>query len=225
MIPRLHLVTDDRVLAEGGFPARAQAVGAGAGARAAIHLRGPGTPARRLWEVARDVKDRLQGTGCPLFVNDRVDLALLLRPAGVHLGARSLPPERARALFGPAGLLGRSVHGAGEVAALGPEGLESLDYLVVGTLFATPSHPGREGAGPERVREVAEVAGGLPVLGIGGITPERIPEVLEAGAHGVAVLRAVWDADDPGAAAADLVAALPEIPGKGEPQGASRDRT
>jgi thiamine-phosphate diphosphorylase len=212
MIPRLHLVTDDRVLEAPGFPDRVREVARvaeEADRPVALHLRGPGLSGRRLWERGRELRSLVGEGRIRLLVNDRVDLALILGNRGVHLGARSLPPRAARRILGPEALLGRSVHGAEEAEELGRDsgGLATLDYLVVGTLYATPSHPHREGAGPKRVGEVAAVTD-LPLLGIGGVTPERVHEVVGAGAHGVAVVRAVWDAPDAGAAVKAFLQAL-----------------
>nr|NIP56877.1 thiamine phosphate synthase [Gemmatimonadota bacterium]NIR77255.1 thiamine phosphate synthase [Gemmatimonadota bacterium]NIT85774.1 thiamine phosphate synthase [Gemmatimonadota bacterium]NIU29599.1 thiamine phosphate synthase [Gemmatimonadota bacterium]NIU34648.1 thiamine phosphate synthase [Gemmatimonadota bacterium] len=133
-----------------------------------------------------------------------VDLALVLGLEGVQLGARSLPPSVVRELLGPEALVGVSVHGPDEAVRAENGG---ADYLVVGTIFPSPSHPGRSGAGPERV---AAVSGGtrVPALAIGGITPERVRAVLESGAHGVAVLSGIWDAEDPGAALDRYLGAL-----------------
>jgi thiazole tautomerase (transcriptional regulator TenI) len=75
-----------------------------------------------------------------------------------------------------------------------------VDYLVVGTVFATSSHAGRAAGGVALVGRAAAAAGSTPVLAIGGITPERVAEVLEAGARGVAVVSGVWGAADPGMA-------------------------
>jgi thiamine-phosphate diphosphorylase len=210
LIPRLHLVTDDRVLEGPGLPERARAAAEAGGARVALHLRGPGLSGRRLWELGHRVAEALEGTGARLLVNDRVDLALVLGARGAHLGDRSLPPRAARRVLGGGALLGRSVHGADEVAGLAgaPGELDALDYLMVGTIWATPSHPERQGAGPGRIREVGEVAPDLPLIGIGGVTPERVPELLAAGAHGAAVLGAVWGAADPSAAVTALLTAL-----------------
>jgi thiamine-phosphate diphosphorylase len=210
VIPRLHLVTDDRVLDTSGFPKRARAMAEAGGERVALHLRGPGLSGRRLWEVGVRMREACEGTGALFLVNDRVDLALVLGARGAHLGERSLPPRAARRILGDDALLGRSVHGADEAAALAGAAMEldALDFLMVGTIWTTATHPGRPGAGTERVREVREAAPDLPLIGIGGVTPERVPELLAAGAQGAAVLGAVWDADDPAAAVAALLMAL-----------------
>lgn len=183
----------------------------------ALHLRGPRTPGRRLFDLAAALLPAAEAVGALLLVNDRVDVAGAVGAHGAHLGRRSLPVSEVRALLGPDAWIGASVHGAGEVDAL-----EALpNFLIVGALYSTASHPGRTGAGPDRLREVAgavEAAGAragaaagasrpLPLIGIGGVTPERIPEVQSAGASGVAVLSGVWGARDPAAAVARYRAA------------------
>jgi thiamine-phosphate diphosphorylase len=207
-IPRLHLITDDGVLSRRRFPEKAlevaRALPPGDGFRAALHLRGPGISGRELWALGRALIDPLRERGVLLLVNDRADVASALGADGVHLAGRSLPAGVVRSWLGPSPLLGRSVHDPEATGAL----LEtaSLDYLLVGTLWSSASHPGRPGAGVRRlsrVQAVMEDAGAspLPLIGIGGVTPERVAEVLAHGGHGVAVLGAVWAADEPARAA------------------------
>ncbi len=80
------------------------------------------------------------------------------------------------------------------------------DYLLVGPVYRTATHPGWEPLGPAPLAEI--IALGLPVLAIGGVTPERVPELRAAGAYGVAAIRALWDAADPEAAARSMVQEL-----------------
>ena len=126
-----------------------------------------------------------------------MDLALVAELDGVHLKERSLSPAVARGLLPQGSRIGVSAHepeGAGAAAA-------DADYLMVGTVFATPSHPDRAGSGPAGVARF-RAAVGLPLIAIGGVTPERVPELLAVGAYGVAVLRGIWSAPDPAAAVA-----------------------
>lgn len=222
-LPRLHLVTDDEVLADGAFPDRARRALASGGDGVALHLRGPGTSGRRLFDLAAALLPSAERAGARLLVNDRVDVAGSAGVHGAHLGQRSLPPADARWLLGQDALLGLSVHGQDEaVAAAGQaQGVAGapLDYLLVGTLFPTPSHPGRPGAGVERLARVRAVAPDLPLVGIGGITPDRVSSVLAAGGHGVAVLRGVWAAEDPARAVEAYRAALGEDRGGEGPAG------
>jgi thiamine-phosphate pyrophosphorylase len=139
-LPLLHVLTDDAVLARADF------VGVGCALLAlgvALHLRGWQTPMPRRLTLAREL---VAGGGHGVLqINDRLDLAMALRtaapmaPVGVHLPEKAFPAAEARRLLGPGALLGRSVHA--------PHTEADLDYLVMGTLFATPSHPGRSEAG------------------------------------------------------------------------------
>jgi thiamine-phosphate diphosphorylase len=203
VIPPLHLVTDARTLAGEGFTEAATRVLEAGGDRVAVHLRGRGTAGGRLLELADRLLPVARTTGGVLLVNERLDVALLAGVHGVHLPEEGLPVPAARSLLPSGALVGRSVHGP---VTLDPE--DRPDYLLVGTIFSTPSHPQREGAGVDRIRRVRASAEGLPVVAIGGIAPGRIAEVVDAGADGVAVLRAVWDAPRPAEAVDALLVEL-----------------
>lgn len=195
-LPRLHLVTDDAVLANDDFGAVAEAVLARCGDRAALHVRGPATGGARLHAIATRMRAAALDTGTILVVNDRVDIAMAVNAHGVQLGSRSLLINDARALLGAAALIGRSVHGVEDAVESASDG---ADFVIQGTIFASPSHPGHSAAGIALVRETAERVG-VPVIAIGGITPPRVAHVAAAGAAGVAVLGGVWHAADPAAA-------------------------
>jgi thiamine-phosphate diphosphorylase len=205
-VPRLHLVTDDRVLRDPGFAQKARAVLEEGGEYVALHLRGPHTRGRDLHDLAAHLREPAALSRSMLLVNDRLDVVLALGLRGGHLGQRSLVPEVARKLLGPGRILGLSVHSGSE--ALEGKG-KVLDYLVAGTVYPSSSHPGGETAGPGRIREIREVTL-LPVLAIGGITPGNVVEVMGAGAHGVAVLSGVWGREDPAAAVREYLDALRE---------------
>jgi len=218
VIPRLHLVTDDEVLARQDFlrgvqevmavVAGARELAAGAGPlalrelRVALHLRGPRTGGGELLRLTRRLAPWAGESGVLLLVNDRVDVALAGGAHGVHLGTRSLSPAVARSLLLPGCRVGASVHGADEAAALLPT---PPDFLMVGAIFPTPSHPGEPGGGVERIRTVAGVTPDIPLIAIGGVTLERAPALMEAGAYGVAVMRAVWDSGSPGEAVGEFL--------------------
>lgn len=193
-VPRLHLVTDDAVLARPGFGTLAARVLSGVESPVALHVRGPGTPGGPLLELAASLERAAAASGSWVVVNDRVDVALAAGARGVHLGACSLPVAEARRILGPAGRIGISVHAVEEARDASAAG---TDWIFAGTIFATPSHPDRPGRGPAFVAEVVGAAAGTPVLAIGGVTPARVAEVAGAGAWGVAVIRGVWDAPDP----------------------------
>jgi thiamine-phosphate diphosphorylase len=201
-VPPFHLVTDDQVLERPDFMDRAaDALGAGGG-RLALHIRGPGLSGRFLFDTARSLMERSPESGSWILVNDRVDVALVAGTHGAHLGRRSMSVREVRRVCGLSARSGRdfvvgvSVHDRTEAR----DAIEGgADFLLVGTIFETPSHPGRAGAGPSRLSDIREACGGAacpPTMAIGGVTPERVESVLAAGAQGVAVLRGVWDQPD-----------------------------
>ncbi len=187
MIPRLHVVTDDEILARDDFLGRARQV-LEFGADVAFHIRGPRTGGRRLFDLAVQLREIAEGSGARLLVNDRVDVALCAGLRGVHLGARSLACREGRRLLGAGRLLGVSVH---TLEGSREAGEDQADFLFLGSIWPTTSHPGRAPAGLGLVRDVSRPAE-VPVLGIGGVTPDRVPTLLEAGAHGVAVVGGIW---------------------------------
>jgi thiamine-phosphate pyrophosphorylase len=169
-----------------------------AGGQVALHLRGHTLGAGELFRLAESLVPVAAETGTFLMINDRIDLALTGGFAGVQLGRRSLPLDIARRLLGADRWLGYSAHSIAEVNWAGSAG---GDYLLLGTIYASATHPGEEPAGPEFLREAARNST-LPLIAIGGMSPSRVAEVRAAGAYGVAVLGAVWHADRPEAAVA-----------------------
>lgn len=190
-LPRLHLITDDEVLGTAGFAEAAREALAAADRPVALHLRGPRTPARTLFDLAHALEGPVTAAGAWLVVNDRVDLAAIVGARGVQLARRGLPLERVKALR-TAGVLpgtlgiGVSVHETDEARQAA-----GADWLIVGTVYPSASHPGRPGRGTGLVRSIVDPRV-PPVVAIGGVTPERVQDVVEAGAHGVAVLGGVW---------------------------------
>ncbi|HUP51304.1 MAG TPA: thiamine phosphate synthase [Longimicrobiales bacterium] len=204
-LPRLHVVSDDAMLARGGWEALAADVLAAGGAGLCLHLRGPRTDGATLHRLARELLPHARRTGALLFVNDRVDVALGVDVDGVHLGGRSLPVGAARGLLGDDLWLGVSCRDAAQIAASHHEG---ADYAFLGTIFPTPTHPEVAGMGLEGLAATLGGLGAFPVIGIGGVDPASVPGVLGAGAHGVAVSRGVWDARDSAAAVRRYVEAI-----------------
>lgn len=198
-LPRLHAITDERVARRADLVDVAGELASGGGEQLAFHARGRDLSGREHYEVA----DRL--AACPparLFVNDRLDIALAVRATGVQLGRGSLAPGDARRLD-PTWWIGVSVHDPDEARAAQTAG---ADYLVIGPVYATASHPEREPLGPDRFGALAAL--GLPAIAIGGVTADRVAELRAAGAYGVAAIRALWDAPDPAAAARVMLHAL-----------------
>ena len=171
----------------------------GGGAELALHARGRQLTGLEHYELAIRLSAH---PPIRLFVNDRLDIALALNAAGVQLGVGSLPASAARRLR-PAWWIGKSVHDLAEADAAKAEG---ADYLLVGPVYATATHPDRSPLGLETLGRIARL--GMPVIAIGGIGPGRAREVKTAGAYGAAAIRALWDAADPADAARLMVEEL-----------------
>ncbi|HWA15476.1 MAG TPA: thiamine phosphate synthase, partial [Gemmatimonadales bacterium] len=194
-LPRLHAITDGAILALEDFPVRAAAI-ASAGPAVALHVRDRQATATRLTAAAQRLLALAAPPEAAVIVNARPDIAVVLGAQGVQLGVDDLSPASVRRFAGAwRGWIGRSVHSVSEAAAAKDEG---ADYLIVGSIYPTPSHPGA-GAGPGLITEIATL--GLPVIAIGGMTAARAVEVRNAGAYGVAAISAVWRATDSAAAA------------------------
>jgi thiamine-phosphate diphosphorylase len=193
-LPRLHAVTDGAVLALDDLGTRAAAIAA-LGPAAALHARDRTATDRALLAAAERFVALARPPEAAVIVNARPDLAAAAGAHGVQLGVGDLAPADARRVL-PGGWVGRSVHSLAEAEAAVAEG---ADYLMVGNVYPTPSHPDRPGAGVELVARTAAL--GRPVIAVGGVTPERCGELRNAGAWGVAAIRGLWYAADPAAAA------------------------
>jgi len=147
--------------------------------------------------------------GALFAVNDRADIARAAGADVLHLGQGDLPLAVAREIVGPETLLGLSTHDRDQTAAAATG---DADYFCVGPCWPTPTKPDRPAQGLQLVRAAAaldaELAGDKPWFAIGGIDARRLPEVLEAGARRIVVVRAITAAEDPRAAAEQLRSAL-----------------
>jgi thiamine-phosphate pyrophosphorylase len=199
-VPVVHLITDRRLRGDLAAHARAALAGLLPG-RAAIQLREKDLGGRDLLALARALLPVCRAAGQLLLVNDRVDVALAAGADGVHLPAAGVPAADARRLLGPGALVGVSCHSAADVLRAREAG---ADYATVSPVYDTPSK--RAYGPPVGLGALADAARlGLPVLALGGVSPARVPEVLAAGARGVAVIRAWLEPDDPAAAVAGLL--------------------
>jgi thiamine-phosphate pyrophosphorylase len=151
------------------------------------------------------LQDAARRHGALFAVNDRADIARAAAADVLHLGQDDLPLPVARDIVGARPVIGRSTHSEDDArAALG----EPVDYFCVGPCWPTPTKPGRQAPGLALIRAVATLAPGKPWFAIGGIDEERLPEVLDAGARRIVVVRAITAAEDPQAAARRLASAL-----------------
>jgi thiamine-phosphate pyrophosphorylase len=198
-LPRVHAVTSAEILRSEGFGIRAAAIAA-AGPAVALHARDRHAGGAALAGAAARMLALARPPEAAVFVNGRPDVAAAVGAQGVQLAGGDLAPEDARGVM-PHGWIGRSVHSESEARTALAEG---ADFLLVGAVYETASHPGRPAAGLGLVRAAAAL--GAPVIAIGGIDAARAVAVRDAGAYGVAAIRALWNAADPAAAALALLA-------------------
>jgi thiamine-phosphate diphosphorylase len=157
-------------------------------ARAGVHLvqvRERDLEGRALTTLVQRCVEAARGSRTRVVVNDRLDVALAAGADGVHLRGDSMPASRVRAITPPGFLVGRSVHACDEAVSV--EAAGGLDYLLFGTVFRTASKPDRVAAGTDVLATVASAAR-VPVLAIGGVTPDNLHEVAAAGAAGFAAI-------------------------------------
>lgn len=202
-VPRLHVITDAQL--QQRFTHLDLAAAAIAGGADLVQLRDKHATDAELEPVARALIGLCRARGVLPLVNDRVQLAARVGAGGVHLGRTDLAPDLARAKLGPTTLIGATANTLAEALALRDA---PIDYLGVGPVFGTTSK--HQPAATLHLSGLAEICAAVPfpVIAIGGITAQRVAEVLATGAHGVAVLGAVCLVADPVEATAELRAAL-----------------
>jgi thiamine-phosphate pyrophosphorylase len=168
-------------------------------------LRERDLPTRELLNLARLVRERTARAGATLLINDRLDLCWAVEADGVHLRHDSLPAHVARRLLGAGKIIGVSVHSVEEAAQAERDG---ADFVLFGPVYATPSK--LEYGPPQGVDALATVARRvrIPVFAVGGVTAERVPALIRAGARGVGAISAVFGADDAQQAAGMIARAL-----------------
>mgnify|MGYP000853808778 CR=1 FL=1 len=200
---RLMLVTDRGMI--GGRDLDDVVAAAVAGGVTSVQLREKDTPTRAFVDLARALDRRLAPLGVPLFVNDRVDVALAAGIRNVHVGQSDMHPDDVRTLLGPDGVIGLSITALDEMRAAD---LAAVDYVGVGPIHPTGSKadasPSIGLAGLAAIRAVTD----LPIVAIGGIGVGEAAAVVAAGADGIAVVSAIMAAPDPRAAASALRVAL-----------------
>jgi len=171
-----------------------------------IQLREKAIEARPEIEALEVLADACRRHGALLAVNDRADVAYAVRPDVLHLGQDDLPVRVAREILGEDVVIGRSTHREAEVAAAAVE--PGVDYFCVGPTWPTPTKAGRPAPGLALTSYAGSVAGSRPWFAIGGIDLDNLDQVLAAGASRVVVVRAITEAEDSGAAAAEFARRL-----------------
>jgi len=200
---RLHLVTDVRRDRD-PVPVVRAALSVGVPVvqvRVADHISDRGA-----YHLSAIIAELCRAAGATCLINDRLHIALAVGADGGHVGGDDLPVDAARRVLGPDAILGATARDPFTAKAAVAAG---ASYLGVGPAFATRTKDGLpDPIGAGGIRAVADAVA-VPVIAIGAVTADRIPELLAAGAYGVAVVTAISDAADPATAAAALLAALP----------------
>ncbi len=206
-IPRLYVVTDRQQTA--GRPLEDVLAGAVRGGAEMIQLREKDLSARDLYALGARLQEVLAPHDILLLINDRLDVTQALDTAGVHLAGHSLSTALARRVLGPHKRIGVSTHSIDDARRAMDEG---ADFIVFGPVFDTPSKAAY--GAPQGLQRLAEVVRHvtIPVLAIGGIDATNLPSVLQEGAHGVAMIRAVLAAPDPCVATRQLCDILLRLP-------------
>jgi thiamine-phosphate pyrophosphorylase len=195
----VYLVTDRRLCAQRGVVTTVET--AVSGGVTMVQLRDPSATGRELYELAACLVQHLAGSGIPLVVDDRADVALAVGAAGAHLGQADVPVPAIRAMVGPDLIIGLSVTRPGQVDEVLSWPPGTVDYLGVGPVYPTSTKTdAATPMGTEGLRAVV-MASSVPCVAIGGIDLARAPEVMAAGASGVAVASAICAAGDPARAA------------------------
>lgn len=164
-----------------------------------VQLREKDLPAKSLLDLGHRLRD-VTSRSALLVVNQSIDVTLACRADGVQLGEEAPSPEAALQMAGPDLLVGRSVHSLEGALAAEAQG---ADFLVVGTIFTSTSHPSTPPAGPGLLARIAQRIR-IPFIGIGGINSSNVDRVVEAGAWGAAVISAILSSKVPGLAAKEL---------------------
>jgi thiamine-phosphate pyrophosphorylase len=202
--PRLYLVFDP---VHGRARPGALLAAAVAGGVTAVQVRSPTATTRELHAATLDVRGALTGTGVGLVVDDRLDVALAAGADGVHLGQDDLPVPAARRVADTVAYgfsIGWSVGRPEDVEAARALAPGVVDLLGAGPVWTTATKPDAgEGIGPEALAALVARAP-VPVVAIGGVTPERAEAALDTGVAGLAVSSAITEAADPAAAARTL---------------------
>jgi thiamine-phosphate pyrophosphorylase len=165
-----------------------------------VQLREKDSSARRIVERGKELAELCSGLGVPFLINDRPDLAIECGADGVHVGQDDVSPGVARRILGDKAIIGLSTHAPSEVTT---STVEPVNYISAGPVVATPTKPGRTGTGTDYISLAVRTAA-LPVFVTGGVSPETVPGIAEAGARHFVVVRYLTEADDPGAAARRL---------------------
>ncbi|HLO25730.1 MAG TPA: thiamine phosphate synthase [Geobacteraceae bacterium] len=172
----------------------------------AVQLREKDLTSRDLYAIAYELRKLTAHHDARLFINDRIDIALAVGADGVHLGTSSIPVHRARKILGDKRLIGVSCHN--RISALNAQE-KGADFITFGPVFYTPSKAAYgDPVGVDKLAEIVELLQ-IPVYALGGVNRKNVSQVIQAGAHGIALISAILAADDPYAETKSLLSTLP----------------
>ncbi|GAA0970350.1 thiamine phosphate synthase [Nocardioides aquaticus] len=200
VLPRIHLISDPTTLDRASLDVVVRTAGTVVDA-IQVRAKGAKDGAVAAWTAALVAAVRPLGTR--VIVNDRLDIALMADADGVHLGAEDLPVDAVRFLAPEGFLIGATCRGPEGARAARAQG---ADYVGLGPVYRSTTKA--DLPDPVGLDVLAQTSRVLPTIAIGGVTVDRVPDVMAAGAYGVAVVAAVWQASDPPRVAkeiADLV--------------------
>lgn len=185
-LPRIYSITDARL---SGLSHAEQTKRLIAGGATLIQLREKHASPREFYESALAAIIVAREYDVKVIINDRVDIAMAIKAAGVHLGQDDMPPEKARAALGAEAIIGFSTHTIEQVVAAVTL---PLDYIAFGPIFGTTTKTGPDAVvGLEGLKQAREAAGNLPLVAIGGIDESSISAVFAAGADSAAMIGAI----------------------------------
>lgn len=196
-VPRLLLITNRKICLD----LEASLAAALAGGVRHILLREKDLPTDQLISLARRIRQQTDPVGAFLLISERIDVALCVKAAGVHLPQAAISTQSAKEALGPEMLVGRSCHDAESAQKAQAVG---VDYLTLSPLFATCTHPGKKPIGLDQFAKIRKNVQG-PVLALGGIGLHNVRDALATGADGVALIRGILDQHNPRNAAEDML--------------------
>lgn len=186
----LYLITDRRSL--DGRTLERCVEAAIKGGVTLVQLREKNTNTRDHYNIALRLKEVTDKYGLPLIINDRVDIAIAVDAAGVHLGPEDMPVDAARRLMGPDKIIGASANCIEEAVELQNKG---ADYLGVGALFSTSTKTDTESVSLEQLRLIKSAVS-IPIVGIGGINTQNAGRVKKTGVDGIAASASILGSED-----------------------------
>jgi thiamine-phosphate pyrophosphorylase len=182
-LPKIYPITDRRLSGLSHAEQVKRLIGGGA---KMIQLREKRLSPKQFYREAVEAIEIARIAGAKIIINDRVDIALVTKADGVHLGQDDLPPEQARNVLGPEAIIGFSTHNVGQAVQAANK---PVDYIAAGPVFATLTKDKPDPTiGLAELRVISEAVRDIPLVAIGGITAENAQSALDAGADSVAVV-------------------------------------